>query len=164
MKSAGGVVSLDLGSKKPLLDELLACVDMVNIPLRCLEKLYREQPLEKAAAEIMSHGPFQITVTDGTNGAHLFRANDIHHHQPAFRIEAVDTNGAGDAFCGAMIHAFLQSMPPKTGLEYASAVAAMKCRKIGNRDALPENASISQFIERNRSLEQRSAPPDPSTD
>lgn len=46
------------------------------------------------------HG--QVVVTLGADGAVVFEEGGDPRHVPAVRVEAVDTTGAGDAFCGAL--------------------------------------------------------------
>jgi sugar/nucleoside kinase (ribokinase family) len=147
VRADGGVVFLDLGSPKPHLPRLLAAVDAVNCPLGLFHRLYETDDPEHGARELLKHGPRQVTVTEGTGGAWLFRPGHPGIHQPVFPVEAVDTNGAGDTFAGAMIHATLLGWPDRQRLRFAAAAAACKCAKIGNRDALPSLAEIELRLE-----------------
>ena len=144
MRVQNGVVFMDLGSPKPHLPKLLAHVDSVNCPLSLFHRLYETDDPERGAKELMKHGPQQVTVTEGENGAWLFQSGHPGIHQPAAHVDAVDTNGAGDTFAGAMIYATMQGWSAKDRLEFATTAAALKCTKIGNRAALPTLADIGQ--------------------
>lgn len=147
LRAVGGTVFLDLGSPKPHLPKLLAHVDSVNCPLSLFHRLYESDDPEHGAKELIKHGPRQITVTDGASGAWLFRPDHPGIHEPAFQISPKDTNGAGDTFAGAMIYASLEDWPAERRLRFASAAAAIKCTRIGNRDALPSLNEISELLE-----------------
>ena len=64
----------------------------------------------------------------------------------AFEVETVDTCGAGDVFCGAVIHGMLEQWSPAGVLEFAMAAAALKCQRMGNREALPSLDQVGQFL------------------
>jgi len=55
----------------------------------------------------------------------------------AFRVKAVDTTGAGDAFHGAFAYGLTQAMAWDELLHYASAIGALTCTRLGARAALP---------------------------
>lgn len=136
MRAKEGTVFLDLGSPKKRLEELLAEVDVVNCPLRCVERFFGELDPVEGGGRLLELGPRIVTVTDGARGAWLVSCEGD-AHCPAFAVEAVDTNGAGDTFCGALIHAVMQGWEAERALEFASAAAAVKCGRKGNREALP---------------------------
>jgi len=146
MRAQGGRVFLDLGSPKPHLPRLLAQVDAVNCPLSLFHQLFETDDPEFGARELMKLGPEQVSVTEGENGAWLFCSGRPGLHQPAFPVEALDTNGAGDTFAGAMIYATLRQWPARRRLAFASAAAALKCSRLGNRKALPDPDEIEKFL------------------
>ncbi len=146
MREAGGIVFLDLGSPKPDLENLLAHVDFVNCPARLIPRLFHTAELEPGARRILALGPKEVTVTSGEMGA-LYATAETVLRQEAFPVDAVDTNGAGDVFAGAMVFASMQKWPPRRRLRFASAASALKCRKLGNRDALPGLREIEAFLE-----------------
>ena len=145
MRASGGTVFLDLGSPKYRLDELLAEVDVVNCPLRCVERAFGETDPVEGGRKLLAAGPRMATVTDGVRGAWLIsEAGGI--HCPAFEVAAVDTNGAGDTFSGALIHAVMQGWEGERLLEFACAAAALKCERKGNRNALPTVDEIAVLL------------------
>lgn len=145
MRSHGGAVFLDLGSPKPHLDALLRHVDFLNCPARLIPQVFGTDDLVAGARQFLEMGPREVTVTSGEDGA-LFVSKDGVIAQPAFPVEAVDTNGAGDVFAGAMIFASMQGWVPKRRLRFASAASALKCQGLGNRDALPSFREIERFL------------------
>jgi ribokinase len=59
----------------------------------------------------------------------------------------VDTTGAGDVFHGGYLYGLLQKRPLRDTIRFASACAAMKCRKLGGRAGIPRLAEVRQFLQ-----------------
>lgn len=145
IRRQGGLVSMDLGSPKADWRELVAATDLLNCPARLLEALFGNGDIAEGALRLMELGPRQVSVTDGENGASLATADGV-IHRPALVVEAVDTNGAGDTFAGAMLHAALRGWEPNERLEFAVAAAGLKCARAGNREALPTLHQIAAIL------------------
>ncbi|XP_054803924.1 fructokinase-1-like isoform X1 [Prosopis cineraria] len=64
--------------------------------------------------------------------------------------ELIDTNGAGDAFVGAVLYAICNNLSPEKMLPFASCVAAAKCKALGARSGLPrrEDPCLASFYNR----------------
>ncbi|MEZ6118512.1 MAG: carbohydrate kinase family protein [Pirellulaceae bacterium] len=137
----GKLVVLDAGSPKPNLDQLLPHVTLINCPERFCQEYFGHTDIRRAAAALLDKGIKMAVFTAGERGAELFTA-DQHLVQPAFSVRAVDTTGAGDVFCGALSFGLLQNWPLDQLLRFAAAAAAIKCRQLGNRDALPDFAAV----------------------
>jgi len=148
-KEKGLTVFLDTGSPKGRTDELLALVDVVNTPRRFLIQYFEDDNIEQGARQLLDFGPRIITITNGDQGAWLFTRSES-HYLPAYPVNSVDTTGAGDVFSGALIHAVLEEWPAEQILKFASAAAAIKCQKQGNREALPTLPEIDQLIASHR--------------
>ncbi len=86
------------------------------------------------------------TITLGSRGSVTFAGEEI-ISCPAFPVEAVDTTGAGDVFHGGYLYGLLQKWPLRDTIRFASAVAAMKCRKLGGRAGIPRLAEVLQFLQ-----------------
>ena len=61
----------------------------------------------------------------------------------AYSVDVVDTTGAGDVFHGAYIHGMLAGWELERRVRFASAAAAMKCRKLGGRTGEWQRCSLS---------------------
>ncbi|KAK7336940.1 hypothetical protein VNO77_17494 [Canavalia gladiata] len=62
--------------------------------------------------------------------------------------ELIDTTGAGDAFCGAVLYAICANFAREKMLRFAATVAAAKCRALGARSGLPYRTDpcLASFI------------------
>ena len=147
MRAGGGRVFLDLGSPKEDLERLLACVDVLNCPVRLLSLLFDETDPVAGGRRLLELGPKQVTVTNGDQGAWLLTGDDA-IHQPAFSVDAVDTNGAGDTFAGAIVFGSMQGWDGARLASFACAAAALKCMQRGNRSALPKLNEVEAFLKR----------------
>jgi sulfofructose kinase len=84
-------------------------------------------------------------VTLGDRGCLFVTGEDV-FHQPAFTVDVVDTTGAGDVFHGAFSFGLAQGWPQRKIIEFASAVAALKCTKLGGRTGIPSCNQVIQFL------------------
>jgi sugar/nucleoside kinase (ribokinase family) len=144
VRARGARVFIDLGSPKPRLEELLGGVDVLNCPARLVHQLFDHHDLEKGARQLLALGPAEVTVTRGEHGALHASAEGI-IRASAYPVDAADTTGAGDVFASAIVFATLQQWPAQQKLRFACAAAALKCRHVGNREALPELREVTEL-------------------
>ena len=88
-----------------------------------------------------------VTITLGARGSFTFMDNK-YFNVPAFKVDVVDTTGAGDVFHGAYIYGLLQKWSLTDTVKFASAVAALKCRKMGGRAGIPSMDEVVVCLER----------------
>jgi sulfofructose kinase len=68
------------------------------------------------------------------------------HYAPAFRVDTIDTTGAGDIFHAGFIYGLLQGWPLPRQLEFACAAAALNCTGIGARGCIAPLTEIERLI------------------
>ncbi|MBI4173505.1 MAG: hypothetical protein HY519_02180 [Candidatus Aenigmarchaeota archaeon] len=96
-----------------------------------------------ALAEIPKH--CEMVVTKGKNGCTVYssgRKADF----AAFKINAIDTTGAGDAFAAGYIYGDLQGWPIAKKAQFASAMGALACLQRGARTRLYSHDEIASFM------------------
>ena len=86
-------------------------------------------------------------MTKGQDGATIY-CNGQFIESPAYDVPGGcrDTTGAGDAFHTGFLYGLLSSEDVETSLKMANAVAALKCRALGARTALPRAAELADFL------------------
>ena len=95
-----------------------------------------------------------LCVTKGEKGALLYCNGKFYEH-PGFKVNAVDTVGAGDAFLAGLIASLLNEKEPAEALAFACATGAFVASKAGatpkyDMDEIDEILSNDQpTIERN---------------
>jgi sulfofructose kinase len=67
----------------------------------------------------------------------------------AYRVEAVDTTGAGDVFHGALALVLGEGQATESALRFASATAALKCTRFGGGAGTPSRDEVERFLQQN---------------
>ena len=67
---------------------------------------------------------------------------------PVYRVEVVDTTGAGDIFHGAFAACLASGCEWEYTLRYASAAAALSCTRRGARLSIPTDKEVGDFLSR----------------
>lgn len=146
-RESGIPVILGAGTPRAGIEQLIRLSDEVVMAEKFPFRLTGERDHHQALAAILKLGPKRATVTMGDRGCLHLDAGGALHDQPAFKIEAIDTTGAGDAFHGGYVYGRLQDWDMPQVLRFASAVAALKTRKVGGRTALPDLAEAMSWLE-----------------
>jgi sulfofructose kinase len=68
---------------------------------------------------------------------------------PVFKITAVDTLGAGDAFHGGFVMALAQGRNEVDAMRFGAAVAGIKCTRIGGSAGAPTRVEVEAFLAQN---------------
>ncbi|MFN7106265.1 MAG: carbohydrate kinase family protein, partial [Pyrobaculum sp.] len=97
------------------------------------ERLFKELSLGEV---VVTLGPGGALAYDGRNFVYL----------DAFRLEAVDTTGAGDVFASAYVAMFLKGRGLYERLLFANAAAAIKITRRGARSS-PRYGEVAAFLE-----------------
>lgn len=64
----------------------------------------------------------------------------------AFRVKAIDTTAAGDAFLGALATGLAENKPIPEALEFANAAGALATTKLGAQPSLPFRKGLEVFL------------------
>jgi len=86
-----------------------------------------------------------VVITLGDEGGLWARGGESGAF-PAFKIDAVDSTGAGDAFHGAFALGIVQGMGWQALLRFASAAGALTCTRLGARTGLPTEPEAAQLL------------------
>jgi len=101
--------------------------------------------LDGQAAALAEKQAMTIIVTLGKDGV-LAAADGRTETAPALKVEAVDTVGAGDTFCGYLAASLFESMPLATALAFAAAAGSLACTKAGAQPAIPMRAEVKRAL------------------
>ncbi len=94
------------------------------------------------ARRLMGMGPRSVVITLGASGALAMGTDGKIHREPGRKVEAVDTTGAGDAFCGALATALAAGRTLAEGLVTATDVAALSVQRPGAQSSYPTFAEV----------------------
>jgi sulfofructose kinase len=136
-KDAGMPILADIEDVRPGLETFLPFVDFLIVSAHFPELATGSSDVEEAARSLeeRTRGGL-IIVTQGALGC-LARIGGRIESFPAYAVEARDTTGAGDVFHASFAVAALHGMELRDAIDFANAVAAMKCRRLGGRDGIP---------------------------
>jgi sulfofructose kinase len=144
-RTSGMKVTMDGERVVPGIDAVWPRVDLLVCNPRFMSDVSGTQGIHAALSFLASKGPARVAATLGSTGVVAWNAGEF-ITIPPFRVEAVDTNGAGDVFHGACTVGELNGWPLKWTLTFASAVAAMKCRSLGGRAGIPNLEQVAMFL------------------
>lgn len=109
--------------------------------------LYSRQRSLGAAIRIWRRHPRAVIVKLGSRGSRwLSRELDL--AEPAPKVTAVDTTGAGDAFDGGFLAARVRGLRPETCLKAGNLAGALSTRAAGGLDGLPDLTDLPASLRR----------------
>lgn len=124
---------------------LLKWVDILIAPRHFTRNMGLENDLDKALDAIHDMGPTTAVITLGEDGW-VYSDPTGRGRGTAFEVNVVDTTGAGDVFHGAYAYGLALGWDTAHCCEFASAVAAIKCTKVGGRTGIPTMSQVSEFL------------------
>lgn len=93
---------------------------------------------------LMKRAPAPVVLTRGSEGAWYRDGDGEPQHQPGFKVDAIDTTGAGDTF-NAALAVFLQQGLPEA-VRKACAAAALSVTRLGAQGGMPTLAELDAFV------------------
>ena len=95
----------------------------------------------KAVAILARSNAEFVAVTAGERGVYWSGG-----HQPAFKVNAIDTLAAGDVFHGTFAFGLVEGWEIADIIRFASAAAAIKCTRFGGRLGAPARGEVEAFL------------------
>jgi ribokinase len=141
--AARGTVILNPAPAATLPAELFAGVDVL-IPNETELALLASLPVADATAVVTAAGSLPIddvVVTMGGEGAMIVRRSGP-THVAAPSVVAVDTTGAGDAFCGAVAAELARGAYLEAAVRFAVRAAAVAVTRHGAQAAMPTRGEV----------------------
>jgi sulfofructose kinase len=143
-KDRGVLTILDAGSVHAGTQALLDHIDYLVCSEVFAADLTDGISHDAALAELYRHAP-HVVITLGEKGL-VWMTHEGSGRMPAFKINAFDTTGAGDAFHGAFAACMARGLGWEETLRTASAAAALCCTRLGARPGIPRNAELEEFL------------------
>lgn len=97
------------------------------------------------ARRLVAQGARSIVITLGAAGA-LYGDDSGIELVPSFRVQAVDTTGAGDAFVGAAACELARGADLRAAVEFATAVAALSVQRLGAQSSYPDRRDVEEWL------------------
>jgi len=142
-RSRGIKVVLNAAPAQPLPAELLQLLDVLVVNQGELEVLAGGPgSLEECLSRI--DVPC-VVVTLGEEGS-CARIGNRMLSQAAFPVNCVDSTGAGDTFCGALVAALARGDELTEALRQASAAGALSCTQPGAQSSIPTQVEVNRLL------------------
>ena len=150
-KAAGVKVIVNTAPYSPVTDEFLSgCylvtpneVEAEELTGICVSDL---ESADKAAKVFKDRGVQNVVITLGSRGVYV-NEDGKSEIVPAYKVNAIDTTGAGDAFNGGLLTALSEGKTISEAARFANALAAISVQRIGTTPAMPTRAEIDKFLE-----------------
>lgn len=150
-KAAGVKVIVNTAPYSPVTDEFLSgCylvtpneVEAEELTGICVSDL---ESADKAAKVFKDKGVQNVVITLGSRGVYV-NEDGKSEIVPAYKVNAIDTTGAGDAFNGGLLTALSEGKTISEAARFANALAAISVQRIGTTPSMPTRAEIDKFLE-----------------
>lgn len=145
-RSAGIKTALN---PSPFVDELksfdYSCADILILNEYEGKAITGESETDKVTAALHSLGCGEVILTLGADGA-VYSGGGSFVSCPAFKVDAVDTTGAGDTFTGFCLYELLSGAAPQKALLTGCAASAVEVTKYGAAETIPTREETERFL------------------
>lgn len=100
---------------------------------------------DRAAKVFLEKGVQNVLITLGGRGVYIYTEGKS-EIIPAYKVNAIDTTGAGDAFNGGLLTALAEGKSLHDAACFANAVAAISVQRIGTTPAMPTREEVDAFL------------------
>ena len=109
--------------------------------------LFGETPLEDVLDRVVGERPRFAVAKLGADGCLIKSETGERWQIPAWRIDAVDATGAGDAFSAGFVLSLLREAGLNEAGRFANAVGALTTTGVGAVAPQPSHAEVRAFME-----------------
>jgi len=152
-KESGIKVLLDPAPARELPGELLQCCDFITpneteAQILTGIKIENSMDAKKAAEVLLEKGVRAVIVKMSSKGSYYYDGSTEILFS-AYKVDAVDTVAAGDAFNGGFAAAFSEGKAIEETLQWANACGALSTTKPGAQPSMPSREELVLFTKEN---------------
>jgi ribokinase len=144
-RAAGRIVVLNAAPSRAIPDTLTEAVDVLVVNEHEAREVAGTSDPDRAVDELLTRVP-TVIVTMGAAGARVADRTRPHRFLPAPAVQAVDTTGAGDTFCGVFAAALAVGEAMTTAAERAIAAASLSVQRLGAIPSIPRADEIAAAL------------------
>ena len=151
----GKTVILDPGPVRPFPKEFLSCCSIITPNETEAEALVGFPVVDRASAAqaagaLLGQGAHIVVIKLGALGTYYAVPQGGEFVRP-FRVQAVDSVAAGDAFNGALAVSLAEGKELSEAVRFASAAGALATTKYGAQDSMPTREEVDMLAGTRRS-------------
>lgn len=150
---AGSRPQLSVDGGNPIDGFTPAGADLYVPTAEALVHRYGRAPVEELLARALEEGAVRVVATRGARGALAATRDGGLHAARGHATEVVSTLGAGDVLHGALVAAIAGGAPLAEALPYANVAAALSCRAVDGRSAIPMDPEIRAVLRADQARE-----------
>lgn len=149
-KAKGWIVIFNPAPARQIDSSLLPLVDIIipnetEIALLTHSSVNTQEEVAGAAQKLLDSGVKNVIVTMGDKGAICCNESGYQLVKP-YRVSAVDTTAAGDAYTGALATGLAEGKSLLESMDFAAAAAGLSVTKKGAQPSLPYRIEVEEFI------------------
>lgn len=146
----GVTTLLNPSPAKKLPPDILSLVDFLipnEVEAEILSglKIKKDKDLKRIGDLLCEMGSSNVVITLGEKGV-FFKNRYEEIWMDAFKVNAIDTTAAGDAFLGAFAYGTNEGWSTRKVLRFANASGALATTKLGAQPSLPNKKSLDGFL------------------
>ena len=104
---------------------------------------------QKATTVLLERGVHCAIIKMGHLGCYYSTNRGESEHVPAYKIKAIDSVAAGDAFNAGLAVALSENKTLRESIDWANAAGAISVTKIGSQDSMPNRYNIEKLLSQN---------------
>jgi ribokinase len=117
------------------------------IDILVLNEIESEQLVKGLGVSITKLPVKEVLITRGSRGS-TYRAQNGTIKMPAFKVDPVDTTGAGDTFLGFFVAGLDLGKSIQEAMRFAAAAGAIQVTRKGTAAAIPDLVEVLDFLDR----------------
>jgi fructokinase len=143
-KERGMLISCDPNLRLPLWPSASAARAGMRLALRSAQVV----KISEEEVDFLGSVPRAplVVVTRGSRGGTVLEAGRRLFDFPAFRVKAMDSTGAGDAFTAGLLYGMLRGLPLPETIRIAAACGALVTLRRGAIPAMPRLAAVAKVV------------------
>lgn len=111
-----------------------------------VRKLGQSDDIDVAANNLLNEGVGCVVVKLGDKGCAVYRKGKQTLYTDSFKVDPVDTTGAGDCFDAAFMTCKLEGKSDEYASRFANVAAAVNCTHVGACADVPEKAFVERIM------------------
>lgn len=147
---AGVRILLNAAPALSIPEEILALCDPLIVnenEANTLLGIHDPQPFSEIALELRRRGARSVIITLGSAGSLVCDDQGV-DVVPAYRVDVVDTTGAGDAFVGAVACELSRNSSLRDAVRFATAMSALAVQVRGAQSSYKNRSEVETFLAR----------------
>ncbi|UQS23883.1 ribokinase [Amycolatopsis thermalba] len=140
----GAVMALNAAPSRDLPADLWDALDLLVVNEHEAADLAHTDGTPEDLAKVLLERVLAVVITLGADGSLVAERDRPTVRVPGIRVEAVDTTGAGDTFCGVLAAGLARGLALPEAARLAGVAAALAVTRPGAQDAVPTAAEVEE--------------------